>query len=206
MTTTKICTKCATEKPLSEFHFKKDTQKYSTYCRSCTSEYNKSYREKKKEQLKEYIKNYYNKNKATLNAKMRVRYIEKKDEYIQYRAKNKEEIAKYNKEYKVKNADKIKEYKRKNRALFKNYKQRRRCNIKNGKISAKEMREFVKNIKNCYWCNGKLTEEFHLDHYVPLSKGGEHILSNLVLSCPACNLSKGAKDPYEFALSKGRLL
>lgn len=32
---------------------------------------------------------------------------------------------------------------------------------------------------------------FHIEHFVPLSQGGETALGNLVLSCPGCNLAKG---------------
>lgn len=31
---------------------------------------------------------------------------------------------------------------------------------------------------------------FHLEHVLPLSLGGETVLSNLALSCPGCNMSK----------------
>lgn len=34
---------------------------------------------------------------------------------------------------------------------------------------------------------------FHVEHFVPESKGGIATLSNLVLSCPGCNLAKGAR-------------
>ena len=61
--------------------------------------------------------------------------------------------------------------------------------------------------KLCPQCNTNLkNKKIHLDHYIPLSKGGEHTLSNLVISCPHCNLSKNAKDPYIFANSIGRLI
>lgn len=37
---------------------------------------------------------------------------------------------------------------------------------------------------------------FHVDHIVPLSKGGEHYsLDNLQLLCPNCNLKKSNKMP-----------
>lgn len=34
---------------------------------------------------------------------------------------------------------------------------------------------------------------FHVEHFTPESLGGETILANLVLSCPGCNLAKGAR-------------
>lgn len=38
----------------------------------------------------------------------------------------------------------------------------------------------------------------HMDHVVPLSKGGRHDSTNVVPSCPSCNLSKSAKDMAEW--------
>ncbi|WP_162931685.1 HNH endonuclease signature motif containing protein [Mesorhizobium sp. DCY119] len=46
----------------------------------------------------------------------------------------------------------------------------------------------------------------HVDHIVPLSRGGTNWPWNLQILCPPCNLHKAAKDPIEFAQSKGRLL
>lgn len=48
----------------------------------------------------------------------------------------------------------------------------------------------------CAYC-GDLAE--HLDHVVPLSKGGDDIESNIVPACAPCNLSKGAKTLAEWA-------
>jgi len=44
-------------------------------------------------------------------------------------------------------------------------------------------------------CGKKVKEnDYHVDHIVPLAKGGEEFeLNNLELSCPKCNLKKGAK-------------
>ena len=47
----------------------------------------------------------------------------------------------------------------------------------------------------CYYCNCELDEKKHLDHYIPLSKGGTHSIDNVVWSCASCNLKKGAKVP-----------
>lgn len=35
--------------------------------------------------------------------------------------------------------------------------------------------------------------DFHVDHIVPLSRGGEHTYANVQPTHPLCNLSKGAK-------------
>lgn len=70
---------------------------------------------------------------------------------------------------------------------------------------------FRPKCKKCtkvyYWCSCSLKNKTtHIDHYEPLSRGGAHTISNLVVSCSNCNLRKRAKDPIEFAQSIGRLL
>lgn len=49
----------------------------------------------------------------------------------------------------------------------------------------------------CNYCAKLLAfdrrDEWHVDHVVPLSRGGLHEIGNLVIACVPCNLSKGAK-------------
>jgi len=71
-------------------------------------------------------------------------------------------------------------------------------------ISPRKMKEWIlKQEKVCYWCGVDCSDNFHIDHYYPLAKGGKHDVDNLVLSCPHCNLSKGAKLPDVFARERG---
>lgn len=64
---------------------------------------------------------------------------------------------------------------------------------------------FLSQQGQCAFCLTPLGTGFHLDHIVPLSRGGLHDDSNLQLLCPPCNMSKGARDPVEFAQAHGRL-
>lgn len=52
----------------------------------------------------------------------------------------------------------------------------------------------------CCYCGLWAT---HLDHVVPLSRGGADTESNMVPACAACNLSKGAKTLAEWAETFG---
>ncbi|GEM_PF-6480839 len=63
--------------------------------------------------------------------------------------------------------------------------------------------------KNCYYCATQLIgvdgkNEFHIDHYVSLTEGGHNEISNLVLSCPPCNLAKGIQDGNSFTRRIGK--
>ena len=44
----KICTKCKKEKPLSDFTYRKDTNRYVSYCKQCANEKSKEYVQSKK--------------------------------------------------------------------------------------------------------------------------------------------------------------
>jgi len=53
--------------------------------------------------------------------------------------------------------------------------------------------------KQCHYCARPIKgREKTLDHVIPLSRGGMHSLSNVVIACPTCNFSKHAKTPEEW--------
>ena len=129
------------------------------------------------------------------------------------REANKEAKRAYDKQYGIANSAKkverakvwIKSNPDKRAAILFSYDGRRRSQKAQGDSTA-AIREWVKAARKvCYWCNSKCADDYHIDHYQPLSKGGEHRISNLVIACPTCNLRKNAKDPLEFAASVGRL-
>lgn len=69
-----------------------------------------------------------------------------------------------------------------------------------------EIKEIYRRAKEgkkirCY-LYGKLIPigQRHVDHIVPVSKGGQHRASNLAVACDKCNMSKGAKMPLEIGL------
>ena len=49
----------------------------------------------------------------------------------------------------------------------------------------------------CYWCGVKVGTRYHVDHVWPVAKGGSNGPENLVIACPDCNRSKGAKPPTD---------
>jgi 5-methylcytosine-specific restriction endonuclease McrA len=57
----------------------------------------------------------------------------------------------------------------------------------------------------CAYC-GKRIKTYHVDHILPLSKGGTNEPRNLQLTCGKCNLTKGARHPLDHARLIGRLL
>ena len=58
----------------------------------------------------------------------------------------------------------------------------------------------------CHWCSKPTKKHYHVDHLIPLAKGGANRPSNLVIACPQCNLRKNATDPVEYARRIGLLI
>lgn len=80
-------------------------------------------------------------------------------------------------------------------------------------FKAREKRETIdkkgikKRLKNqygsrCYYCRKKF-ENYTIDHRIPLCRGGDNKLKNLVLCCMTCNNQKGNLTEEEFKIYKG---
>jgi 5-methylcytosine-specific restriction endonuclease McrA len=69
-----------------------------------------------------------------------------------------------------------------------------------GSFTARDVLNQVdKQNSKCYWCNKQL-EKYHVDHVIPVIRGGSDNLDNIVLACPFCNQSKGSKTIEEWLI------
>lgn len=147
---TKICSKCCIEKNIDEFSKDKKTKDgLKCWCKLCSAEYNKKYRQEHKEQI-----------------------INKRNEYIK---NNKEKIRQYKKEYRIKNEKKLIEYSKKyykinkekiNKNNNENYYKNKEERSKKSKTYYQKNREYKKIKANEYYYNN--LNEVHLkqkDYY-----------------------------------------
>jgi 5-methylcytosine-specific restriction endonuclease McrA len=144
-------------------------------------------------------KNWYAKNKE-----------KKAQEYLETKDKIKERKSNRAKEYYRENRDRLlaqqKQYYENNKELWNLKTHKRRAAGLPTHIPLSEIRKLRALQQNtCPSCRQQLVK-YHIDHIIPLSKGGKHQLDNLQLLCPTCNLTKHAKDPIDFMQSKGYLL
>lgn len=115
-----------------------------------------------------------------------------------YRAANPEQIREMNRAKVAANPDKY-------RAYGRNYKARKRK--ADGSHTDADIREiFFAQRGKCGYCRIKVGKKYHVDHIIALAKGGSNDRSNLQILCGPCNNGKSAKDPIDFAQSKGLLL
>ena len=181
---TKKCRKCNEVLPVSEFYKNsKSKDGLACYCKKCCVkrsteyyhahreerlEYGNKYFENRREEHRKYTREYHAKNKERINAKERERI-----KTPEGREKSREHAA---------------------------MRRARRKNARVGTMPNRYRAIIRKNQNNlCYYCGCDLSKTGeHLDHKQPLSRGGEHSMENIVLSCPACNMSKGAKTEEEF--------
>jgi 5-methylcytosine-specific restriction endonuclease McrA len=71
------------------------------------------------------------------------------------------------------------------------------------------LRLFERQHGHCVACNSALVKtgkgKYHVDHIMPLTRGGSDGPENLQLLCPHCNLRKNAKTPEQWAKEQGKL-
>lgn len=65
-------------------------------------------------------------------------------------------------------------------------------------------RLFTQQRGRCLYCGMRVgrgkdwDQRWHIDHFIPISRGGSNFPDNLVLACSGCNLSKHDKMPWEW--------
>ncbi len=63
--------------------------------------------------------------------------------------------------------------------------------------------KFIDQGGCCYYCQKKVGRGragcWHVEHIIPISRGGTHDPENIAIACSDCNLRKNNKMPWEFA-------
>lgn len=88
-------------------------------------------------------------------------------------------------------------------------KHNRRARLLAGGVLSRDIGERLAKLQRgkCAACGCALSKSGrHLDHIMPLAKGGANTDDNVQLLCPPCNLAKNAKHPIDWAQENGRLL
>lgn len=157
-------------------------------CKKCRKKRDKSKYEANKEELRAFARKKYHDNIEDERLRSRVYHTKNKHKANEKSSlwynKNKELKKKYSENWREQNKDKVKTYSAKRRAL---------------KLSTQvEVVDYAtiygRDEGICHLC-GQFVEvgDVHMDHVIPLSKGGTHTYDNIKVSHSWCNLRKGAK-------------
>lgn len=203
----KKCSKCGLEKELLGFHNdKRNPDGKTNDCKSCAIKRAKEHYYNNKKHHKESMGKWREEHQGWI-----------KNYMIEYRTKNKDGISNWHKEYRILNREKLsiqrKKYRQENldkvkmqhkleysrhKDKYKIHKMKRRLAEGKCRVGIKDIRNIYKSQKGqCFYCGNEL-RDYHIDHIIPISRGGENKLYNLVISCPSCNYKKHNLPPEEF--------
>lgn len=153
---------------------------------------NQKYRKEKPEKIKEFRERYKNKYPEKYKQQRKEvcdRYYSKnKQKYKEYRIKNNEKIKEKNKQYQIQNRAKV-------YINVINRKQKQKdnlCPFRNDNI-IKCLYDCAIRLNNC------LKIKFHVDHILPINKGGKHHENNLQIIPAKFNVEKQDNINYECA-------
>lgn len=203
----KICTACKTEKSLSDFSTKiAETGLLQSKCKACCASYAKDYRAKNPEKISALNRAWSIANPGKSAERSRAWRDANPGRPAAndkaYREANKEIIAKKKRAWEIANHETYLAAKRRRRS--------RKAGAE-GKHNGGDV-SFIFSAQRglCANCKIKLNKsgknKYHVDHIMPLAKGGSNWPSNLQCLCPTCNLRKNDKDPIEWANQNGRLI
>ena len=126
-------------------------------CRKCRSERVTAWRERNIDKAREQNKVYMRKKRATEPEKMA-------EQLSKWFDANPTKRTEYSRRWREKNPTKVRE-------IRSNYKARKRT-TSIGKINIEQLLEAYNSI--CGVCKKQISEKYHIDHIMPLSKGGKH--------------------------------
>ena len=192
----KPCNRCGEVKAFDLFpkNAASPDGRYS-FCKACTKEAKAAYRLRPEviERERSRLAESYKANKDAILSRQRARYITNK---LVINARQNRWLEKNREHHRKICRDWAKNHPEQMRAIV-----ARRRALKAGaegrytKADISAMR--LKQGNECACCHEVLTD-YHVDHVIPLTKGGTNWPDNLQLLCPPCNRSKGNKLPHEF--------
>lgn len=139
-------------------------------------------------------------NPDAVKAKYKRYYLAHREEIVarqhENRSANHERFLDAQRRYRIANRDK--------RSAYAHARRARQLASGGSDIPFDEKMQLKRQKSKCYYCQCKL-DVYHIEHIVPLSRGGSDHPDNKVLACPTCNFSKNNKLPHEWSKG-GRLL
>ena len=199
----KRCSKCLQWKADSEFYRDKTkSDGLRSQCKTCQNMYKRDYRSRLRAREQATARRIY-KSAQMPKHKRHVR-IDQTPGFSRWVEKNKARrrkyLAAYLKNWHSSNPEASREwYKNDPQAKIANRQSRRaeKIGTQINNLSIDEWQWLQQAYDNrCAYC-GETFETLTPDHVVPLARGGDNIISNIVPACPACNQRKSARTPEE---------
>ncbi len=192
-----FCEKCGEEKDFTlDFFYREPTYRYglNISCKVCVDKRNRRYEHSHRSETNARARRYLIENrlhKLLLRARNRQRNRDRMNaQDRQRRATHPEYFRQKKQRYLRTERGRIQ-----SRAYSRTRKMRKKG--AEGRYSAQDVQRMYSRQQGCcYYCSialgiGKRT--YHVDHVIPITRGGSNHPENLVLACPICNMSKHNK-------------
>lgn len=174
----KICDEC---KRLAQIEYNREWRRRNP---EYHSEYNKRWRQEHPEEYRAYWEWY----RTTYPDKVKAAY----------------------QKWEAANPNHVREWTERNREQARETVRRRRSRLRSAQsfeVTTRDVKRMVARFGNrCAYCRERLSDRYHVDHVVPISRGGDNGIGNLVPACAACNSSKNnwllSEWRYRDSLSK----
>ncbi len=199
----KACNRCARERAFEFFNKNPSSPDgYYSLCKDCRAVQKVEYRQRPDVIAKEKARlaKAYVDNREMLLARRKARYAADKPKAL---AKNREWRDAHLEQHRAQCRQWAKDNPEAMRAI--NSTRRALKNGAEGRYGPDDVARMLREQdRKCNCCRVDLSA-FHVDHRIPLSRGGSNWPVNLQLLCPPCNLSKSDKLPHEFEAYRAAL-
>lgn len=209
----KRCSDCKQVKPLTAF--RRDKRKplgYGSYCKSCDLERRRRWRRDNPEKTREADRRWRKNNLEKAREKDRRRYRENpektreknRQKHLKNPEKRRAAARRWYRNNRARAIERINRWRKANPEKSREYNSRRRSNKINTSInslSGETWKWLVSLYEHrCAYC-GNFSKDITIDHVMPLSRGGNNTLGNIVPACRSCNSLKHAKTPSEAGMT-----
>ena len=176
----------------------------SGMCKECASESNKVWMKNNSEYRKAFDKEAKKKNRIKILAQKKAWRLRNLDRALEIERRTAAKIRAIDPDrYRRQSAKWAKENPEKARVHI--AARRARQVAAEGSFTPKDVSALFRRQKGlCAYCFIKVGKSYHIDHILPLVKGGTNWPDNLQICCKPCNLSKGKKTHDEFVQYRAR--
>jgi len=223
------CKRCNTKYPRTDeyFHKAKNTSDgLTSQCKDCNRLRARQWARDNPERNRERVRQWadenpdkvaqYRKDNAERIAKVKRQWRRDNPDKVKEHKRrdainNRESYRKRHKEWRDANPEHVRQYSRKqyrkrkrregNSFIAAHNSKRRALKMNNGGEHTKDDIDNLMELQHgrCGYCGITLFDDYHIDHMIPLSRGGRNDVNNILLTCPSCNLEKHNKTIDEWA-------
>lgn len=145
------------------------------YCRlwrernpSYSAEYNARWRAENPDGLRERVRRYREENPDKI-----------RESYLRWAERN----PNYGRAWAARNREQARETTRRRRALLRG--------VDTRTVTPRDIHRLLQRQRyRCLYCAASLHGGYHMDHVIPVTRGGRNSIGNYVAACPRCNVSK----------------